>query len=352
MSSTTAGARTTAVFRQAAEWALAGIVREFPAQIPLCWPAPQTVTRPRDLTPVFYGCYDWHSAVHSHWALVRVRRLLNDPALHARIETQLEAHFQPKLVRQEFEFFALPERSGFERPYGLAWLLQLTAELRLGDDAACQRWLAALEPLEALVVQRFRDWLPRLERPVRTGEHAQTAFALGLVSDWSLLTGDALLANEVATAALRHHSDDHDLPWWIEPSAYDFLSPALGAADLMRRVCSPGQFAAWMDQAFPRGIELVPVSAVDDPDGKRAHFAGLNFSRAWMLWGIAAGLPYNDSRRTAMSALAEAHWEAALPVMKFSQYSVTHWVGSFATYAATVFDENAAKAQAGNGYTV
>ena len=36
---------------------------------------------------------------------------------------------------------------GFERPYGLAWLLQLAAELSQWPDEQAGRWSAALQPL-------------------------------------------------------------------------------------------------------------------------------------------------------------------------------------------------------------
>ena len=27
---------------------------------------------PKELHPTFYGCFDWHSAVHGHWTLVNI----------------------------------------------------------------------------------------------------------------------------------------------------------------------------------------------------------------------------------------------------------------------------------------
>ena len=82
-------------------------------------------------------------------------------------------------------------RTAFARPYGLAWLLQLAAELReWRADADAARWDAALEPLARETAQRIKDWLPKLTHPIRGGEHSQTAFAFGLVLDWARVADD------------------------------------------------------------------------------------------------------------------------------------------------------------------
>ena len=47
-----------------------------------------TVAEPRRVHPAFYGCYDWHSAVHSHWLLLRLLRTRGalEPALAGQPE--------------------------------------------------------------------------------------------------------------------------------------------------------------------------------------------------------------------------------------------------------------------------
>ena len=50
----------------------------------------------------------------------------------------------------------------------------------------------------------------------------------------------------------------------------------------------------------------------DRTDGKLAHLDGLNISRAWMLEGIASGLPESDPRRAALHAAADAHSTSGL----------------------------------------
>jgi hypothetical protein len=172
---------------------------------------------------------------------------------------------------------------------------------------------------------------------VRSGEHSQSAFALGLIIDWATGVNDRETLSLAQDAVVRWYGDDAVLPIAWEPSAYDFLSPALGEADVVRRVLSPGDFATWLSRALPEFTEqtLVPVVAENLADGKSAHFAGLNFSRAWMLEGIAAGLPWDDDRIDPLRQMARQHITAGLPVLQTDEYAVTHWVGSFVVYALT-----------------
>ncbi len=143
----------------------------------------------------------------------------------------------------------------------------------------------------------------------------------------------------ICQTALRFYFSDCDLPVRWEPSGHDFLSPSLATVDLMRRVLQPSDFAEWLSRALPglpSECRLLPIAIPSDlRDGKVAHFAGLNFSRAWMLDGAAAGLPADDVRRDGLAQLAQDHVAAALPVLDCQEYSVTHWVGSFAMYALT-----------------
>lgn len=327
------------VIARCVEMARAGIHREFPCQLSLILSAEVDFHRPRDVTPVFYGCYDWHSAVHSHWLLVRAVRCIPHAPWHAEILDLLHGQFAAWALAQEAEFLAAPERTGFERPYGLAWLLQLVAELREWNDGPAIEWLARFEPLEQIARDRLSDWMTRLARPIRTGEHSQSAFAMGLIADYARISNDAALWTVVQEAASRCHGNDQALPIHLEPSAYDFLSPALAAADLMRRVLSPAEFAIWFDRAWSSSLaakfSLTPVVVSDPRDGKLAHFAGLNFSRAWMAAGIARALSSQHPWRPLLEQSAQEHLAAGIAQLWSDEYAITHWVGSFAMYAVT-----------------
>lgn len=324
-----------------ARMALANVKREYPNHLMHVLNGMQDALPPRRLHPVFYGSYDWHSAVHGHWLLVRLLRVMPEAEFREAASAVLGAHLDAAKVAAECHYVEAPHRAGFERPYGLAWLLQLAAELHEWDSAAAQHWHEALRPLEQIAVSRFRDWLPKLSHPVRGGEHANSAFALGLVHDYAHSTRHAELGVLVESRSRDFYLDDVSAPLAYEPSGHDFLSPALAEADLMRRLLPQAEFASWLDKFMP-GIAaqenaswLQPVQSRDRADGKLAHLDGLNLSRAWMLEGIASALPENDGRRGALLAAARVHADAGLAAVTDEHYEGSHWLPSFAVYLLT-----------------
>lgn len=321
--------------------ALACVHQEYPNKIMHVLTSDADAAPPRELTPVFYGCFDWHSSVHGHWLLVRLLRLHPDDADVAQVETALEASFQAEAVAAELLYIANEERASFERPYGVAWLLQLMVELREWDDPRAIRWREILAPLEAAYVANMTTWLNKLAYPIRIGEHAQTAFAFALFIDWARVAGDEAFLALVSKRSLQFYLDDVNCPLNYEPSGQDFLSPCLAEADLMRRVLPPFDYAAWL-LAFLPGIPLdgsanwLPLAEVTDrTDGKLAHLDGLHLSRAWALWGMAADLPEGDPRLPSIVAAAQVQGLAGLAAVTGEHYAGGHWLGSFATYLVT-----------------
>lgn len=332
----------TATAARFARLALACVDQEYPNKVAHVLQSDADVLPPRDLSPAFHGCFDWHSAVHGHWLLARLARLHPDAAFAADARAALARSLTPERIAGELAYFAGEDRQEFERPYGLAWLLQLGLELReWDDDPAARAWSAALQPLEAVCADRLRSWLSKLRYPIRTGEHSQTAFALGLALDWARGAGDEPLAQLIAERVFTLHAQDRGCPLAWEPGGQDFLSPCLAEADLMRRLLDPDAFAGWLADFLPEipadgTASWLPVAEVTDrTDGKLAHLDGLNLSRAWMLEGIAAGLPPADLRRQALLAAAAVHAEAGLAAVTGEHYAGGHWLGSFATYLIT-----------------
>ncbi|MDP2272559.1 MAG: DUF2891 family protein [Archangium sp.] len=173
--------------------ALACVHREYPNKLAHVLNGVKDVKAPRQLTPAFYGCYDWHSSVHGHWLLARLARTFPEAPWATDAKKALAQSLTAKNLATELKYFEGPGRVSFERPYGLAWLLQLAAELRQWKTPEAQQWVKALEPLERAAAARLSKWLPKLSRPIRVGEHDQTAFAFGLVFDWARVAGDAAL---------------------------------------------------------------------------------------------------------------------------------------------------------------
>jgi hypothetical protein len=319
--------------------AAAAVRRRYPVALVLTLEDPADLGLPSELTPVFSGSYDWHSAVHGHWSLARAARLHPQEAWAAPARDWLEASFTPEKLARERAF--LSRRPGFEQPYGISWLLQLAAELRAWDDPAARRWVEALAPLESLAAERLVAWGERLPFPVRSGEHGQSAFALGLALDWARDTGRAPERDRLCAAALRLYRADSAAPVEYEPSAHDFLSPALGEADLMRRVLAREAYTNWVYGFLPDAREerltrwLEPVSTPDRSDGKLAHLDGLNLSRAWMLRGIVGALPVGHELYSPLERAAARHAEAGLAGAAGEDWMGTHWLASFALYLLT-----------------
>lgn len=330
-----------AVAGRFARLALACVHQEYPNKIAHVLQGDDDVAPPRELTPAFYGCYDWHSAVHGHWLLARLARRFPQAPFAAEARAALAESLTTEHIADEVAYLDGEGRVAFERPYGLAWLLQLAAELREWEDPQAREWSRNLAPLEQRAAERIRDWLPKLSHPIRIGEHDQTAFAFGLILDWARAAGDtemeALLAGRIEDLYLR----DRDCPLAYEPSGQDFLSPCLAEADLLRRVLPPARYAAWLGAFLPTipldgsRAWLEPAVVTDPSDPKLAHLDGLNLSRAWMLEGIAAGLPPEDPRVPALTAAAKAHRDAGLASVTGEHYEGGHWLGSFATYLVT-----------------
>ncbi len=321
-----------------AQLALDCVHREYPNKLAHVLASDADARPPRELTPAFFGCYDWHSSVHGHWLLARLARLHPEAAFAAPARAALARSLTPANVAAELAYLRGPGRVSFERPYGLAWLLALAGELRGWDDPQAREWAAALEPLETESAQRIAAWLPKLQYPIRSGEHSQTAFAFGLIADWSQLRGDVGIARLLESRGRTYYGNDRACPLAYEPSGEDFLSPCLAEADFVRRILPPAEYAAWLARFLPdvpvdgSAAWLAPGIVTDRSDPKLAHIDGLNLSRAWMLEGIASGLPAQDRRRAALEAAARAHAAAALPAVTGEHYEGGHWLGTFAVY--------------------
>lgn len=334
-------ARPDVVNDRFARLALTCVHQEYPNKIAHLMNSAADARTPSQLTPAFYGCFDWHSSVHGHWLLVRI--LKTDPAspMKPAILAALDRSLTEENIAAEVAYLDGEGRKGFERPYGTAWLLQLVAELGDSNDPKLKAWRETLRPLETRIVDETRTWLPKLAYPIRLGTHNQTAFAFGLMIDYARQTGNAAFERQLADKALKFHRGDVACPLAYEPSGEDFLSPCLMEADLMRRVMPQADFAAWLTRFLPQipadGASdwLKPGEVRDPADGKLVHLDGVNLSRAWAMEGIASALPSADARIPALVATARVHATSGLAAVSDKNYEGSHWLGSFATYLTT-----------------
>jgi hypothetical protein len=328
-----------------ARLALDCVHREYPNKIGHVLNNAEDARTPSSLHPVFYGCFDWHSSVHGHWLLVRLLRTVPKeqmpPDLRNEIVSALNQSFTQAGVAEEVSYFEAENRKSYERPYGVAWFLQLTAELREWNDPMAATWLDTLRPLETVIVAQLQSWLPKLAYAIRLGTHNQSMFAFGLILDWSRAAGATEMEQLVKERSLAFHLGDRNCPIAYEPSGEDFLSPCLMEADLMQRLLPKIAFAEWLATFLPDipldgGGYWLATGIVNDPtDGKLVHLDGVNLSRAWNLENIAHALPEEDPRRASLLAAAKVHTEAGLANVSAEHYEGSHWLASFATYLVT-----------------
>ena len=299
------------------------------------------VRSPRDMHPAFYGCFDWHSTVHGHWMLVHLLRLFPNLPESKQIRAALDANLSERNIAGEVAYLQQPSRASFERTYGWAWLLKLAEELRGWNDADGRRWSKNLQPLADGFVAKYLAFLPKQNYPIRTGVHPNTAFGLAFALDYARVTGDKKLQSMIVERAQTYYGRDVNYPAAWEPGGEDFFSPALMEADLMRRVLSKGNFAAWLRRFLPdlarNGPKalLNPAVVTDRTDPKLVHLDGLNLSRAWCMRSIAAALPPKDPMRRILAQSATAHANAALPFIASGNYEGEHWLATFAVYLLT-----------------
>ncbi len=318
-----------------AELPLACMQNEYPNKLGQTLGSENDLGQPSELHPAFYGCFDWHSSVHGHWSLVKLLKVFPDLKRAEEIKTKLLQNISEENIISELEYFHGEHNKSYERTYGWAWLLKLAEELYTWDDPLAKEINSNLQPLTDLIVERYIEFLPKLLYPIRVGEHANTAFGLAFAWDYAETVGHDVLMTAIESRARDFYLDDIDCPLSWEPSGFDFLSPCLEEIDLMRRVLNKEEFKSWLTSFSPDLISRdfsLPVGEVSDrSDGKLVHLDGLNFSRAWVLYGLANQYPEYGN----LNKISNKHFEYSFPNLIGDTYEGGHWLGTFALYAIT-----------------
>jgi Protein of unknown function (DUF2891) len=323
--------------RELAETILVNARREYPNDPHHRMTGPDDRPLPHELHPSFYGCFDWHSAVEMHWALVRLLRRVPDAVPVSEARSLLDEHLAAQPLQVEAAYIG--DHKQFERPYGWGWALLLVNDVETWDDPDAQRWAANLKPLADVLSARYVEWLSKETYPARVGTHHSTAFSMARAlpfADERARRGDDALATAIRGAADRWYAADEDAPAAWEPSGSDFLSPALVEAELMSALMPAERFSPWLDRFLP-GIAqeqpatlFTPAVVSDDTDGYIGHLHGLNLSRAHCWLRLADAVGVDDPRAAVMRAAADRHLEAALPHVVGGDYVLEHWLAAYA----------------------
>ncbi len=313
---------------------IACIQTEYPNKLGQVLGKPEDLGEPSDLHPAFYGCFDWHSAVHGHWSLVYLLKHFPDLDSAAVIKRMLMENINQENIAMEVAYFEGEHNKTFERTYGWAWVMKLAEELETWDDPLATELSTALKPLVNLLVDRYMDFLPKLLYPIRVGEHTNTAFGVAFAWDYANYSGLDSLKSLIELRSRFFYLSDQGCPLSWEPSGFDFLSPCFEEIDIVRRITTKEEFDRWIDVFMPGlkdpSFDLEVGRVSDRTDGKLVHLDGLNFSRAWVMYGLARQYPDDYGH---LVNIANKHMTYSLPQLIGDSYEGGHWLASFALYA-------------------
>lgn len=309
------------------------VSKEYPNKLNQTINSDADLRSPEELHPAFFGCFDWHSSVHGHWSLVKLIKNFPDLEKAELVRDLLTDRITEENIKLEMEYFKQEQNRTFERTYGWAWLLKLAQELKTWDDPLGRELDNNLAPLADMIAGMYVDFLPKLNYPIRVGTHTNTAFGLTFAYDYAKATNNEELLLIISQRARDFYFFDKNCPMSWEPSGNDFLSPCLEEANIMIRVLDNEEFDIWLKTFLPElsdiNYSLAPGLVSDRADGQLAHLDGLNFSRAWCLYGIADYLPeYKHLRQ-----IADDHIMHSLPDITSGHYEGSHWLASFALLA-------------------
>ncbi|WP_194767818.1 DUF2891 domain-containing protein [Tamlana sp. I1] len=313
---------------------------EYPNRLSQTLGSDEDLKSPAVLHPAFYGCFDWHSSVHGHWSLVSLLKTFPDLENADTIKQRLLKNISKENIEAEVAYFHGKLNKTHERTYGWAWLLKLAEEIHTWDDETARTLEANLQPLTNLIVEKYIEFLPKLNYPLRVGTHTNTAFGLSFAYDYAETVGHEALKASISKRAKDFYLSDENCPMSWEPSGSDFLSPCLEEAALMKRLLSKDEFITWIDVFLPQlkdeNYNLEPGEVSDRTDGHLVHLDGVNFSRAWNLNKIAEGLPqFNHLKNIANRGI-----QYSLPSIFEDSYEGGHWLGSFAIYSLNSVSKN------------
>ena len=265
----------------------------------------------------FHGCIDWHSAVHGTWALTAYTRMTGDIQYAPFIADILT----PEKIAAERAFIA--SRPDFEMPYGRAWFLRLALEHRRAFGSAALTSMADDLLASLLAVYRARQPDPR------RGSYGSDSWALINMHDYAASSGNASALASVCDWVKRHFLPlEGDFDYASEHG--HFMGVGTNWAWLVSRVLPQDEFDRWATAFFAKPGLPRPVT-----QPVNWHHHGLNFSRAWGLWGLHAvsgSLEAKDAYLAAYIAHVRASYDEP-QLWRGSYQGVGHWVPQFGMFA-------------------
>ena len=259
---------------------------------------------------IFHGCWDWHSSVHGHWALLESSHLLDD---NENLEWVTE-RLQSKNMEEEIRY--LRDHPEFEMPYGRAWYLRLMMRLEQITGFGDYKCLVQEIALD------LREWIDNSMRDPSISEYKNPSWALIQLYDWGI-----------------HFEDSETVDWVVEKTKENFMSPKINM-DLDREgkgeffslwglqtyliytVLGADELSKWLEEDY--NLDVVKDLNTD-------HHLAINASRAWGLY--CAYLATSDQK---WKIAYDEHVQVSIdlhPVWKNDRRTYAHWVPQFTLYS-------------------
>ncbi len=303
---------------------------------------PEDLKPPDKLWPSFYGCFDWHSGVHNHWALVKLLKAYPKIPEAQQIKDKLEKSFNADNIKVEVAYFKSHNLGEFEFPYGTSWLLKVAEELTKWDDPLAKKWLKNLEPLTTLLADAYVNIWPNVEEARYSGDHYASSLGLSFAYDYAVAVKNDKLAALMKEKGLAFYTEIKKFPLQKEPFGYDFMSAGLLIVDFYRKITPADEFAKWLKEFNPDLFSLVgitkalKINKLEKHDEFESHFDGFHLNRIWCLNGVMASLPANALPKEIKDAWIQAQndmWEYAQESIGKGNYDIDHWLSSFSVFA-------------------
>lgn len=300
-----------------------------------------------DVWPSFYGCFDWHSSVHNHWALVKLIKSYPGLPEENAIRLRLNESFTKENINKELEYLKNHEMGLFEFPYGQSWELKLVEELIKWNDPQGNNWIKNLSPLTEYIIYNHKRFWPMLSSVEPSGSHDSPAMGLSFALDYAITTNNKELENLISKTAIGYYGNMTNANLKKEPYGFDFMSANLLIADLMRKVYSKEEFTIWMKKFSPglfKTKEIDVTLAINkevDHFGMYSHWDGFHLNRIWCLNGIMKSISENTLRpeiKRAWIAKMNEMWDYSQKNIGIGNYANDHWLSSFSVFAMIGYD--------------
>lgn len=280
-------------------------------------------------SPMFFGCWDWHSSVHASYSMYAIYRHTGD----ASYRTFVEQTVKPELMNAELNYMQTRlVNNSSEILYGNAWFIALAIEREKATGQTDMR------PLAEWAANRIRTFITaqtpaNIRSRVLNTNYQNMSWALIHLDLWAKWTGNTELrayTRSVADTYLFEPALDGDTSAGCPitkdtGAASNFFSPCILRLAAVAKIYGAEQ-ADWLRARIPDSVFVEPILV---NQGDISHINGDNWSRAFGLWWIYQVTNQPTMRANALRILVDhfaqpTHWDVV------SAYDVSHWVAQYA----------------------